>query len=566
MEWSTACLDWRERVVAGKSLLPCGPLYPDEAAAALEIFRALKIVDIADSPSFGDIGRDWVFDLPKAVFGSYNPGTARRDINEFFELISKKNAKSTRAAGIMLTALLLNWRRSAEFFILSPTIEIAKNSAEPAMDMVAEDPELRTLLKIVANERLIEHRETGATLKVIAADSQTVGGKKATGLFVDEYWLFGKRSDARNMLREARGGLASRPEGFVIYASTQSDEQPAGVFKDDLGRFRDIRDGILEAPRSLGLLYEFPEDMVKAGAYRDPKNFYVTNPNLGASVDEQYLLDELVKAKREGPKSEVGFFAKHLNVEVGLASRSDSWAGADHWVDAGLEEVFSLDDLLIRCEVATIGIDGGGLDDLLGATVIGREKGTRRWLWWSHAWAHKSVFERRKDIATALLGFAEDGDLTVVENAGLDVADVADLVEKVWDAGLLPKKNGIGVDPVGIAQIVDEIKARKKIPEDCIVGISQGWKLSGAIKTAERGLADKTIVHCKQPMMAWCAGNAKVEPRGNAITITKQAAGSAKIDPLMAGFNAVALMGLNPEGQNSGYFAERGIRVLKRKH
>ena len=58
--------------------------------------------------------------------------------------------------------------------------------------------------------------------------------------------------------------------------------------------------------------------------------------------------------------------------------------------------------------------------------------------------------------------------------------------------------------------------------------------------------------------MAWCVGNAKVVQVGNAITITKQASGSAKIDPLMAGFSAVTMMALNPQAESIMPFAVLG--------
>jgi phage terminase large subunit-like protein len=63
------------------------------------------------------------------------------------------------------------------------------------------------------------------------------------------------------------------------------------------------------------------------------------------------------------------------------------------------------------------------------------------------------------------------------------------------------------------------------------------------------------------PLMAWCVGTAKAEPRGNAITISKQSSGSMKIDPLMATFDAVMVMGVNPEDAPSIY-EERGLLVL----
>lgn len=536
----TACLDWSRRLIAGESIIP-PPLFPAEADRALAVFKQLKIVDAPGSPTFGEACAPWVFELVASIFGAYDPDTGRRLITEWFVLIPKKNSKSTIAAGIMMTALILNWRQSAEFSILAPTIEVANNAYAPGRDMAQRDEDLDALLHVQTHVKSITHRESGATLKVVAADSNTVGGKKSVGTLVDELWLFGKRHDAENMLREAIGGLASRPEGFVIYLTTQSDEPPAGVFKQKLQYARDVRDGVIEDPRFVPVIFEHPPEMVASKEHLKLENLALVNPNLGYSVDREFLEREYKKAKASGQESFIGFMSKHGNVEIGLALRSDRWAGAEFWEEAA--EPVSLDQIIARCEVIDLGVDGGGLDDLLGAYAIGRERLTGKKLGWGHAWAHPSVLERRKEIAPALQDFAKAGHLTMVERVGDDVEDLADIAEQIFESGLLDK---IGVDPVGLGSILDKFEERG-IPADMVIGVSQGWMLGGAIKTAERWLAAGEFIPAAQPLMAWCVGNARVEPRANSILITKQASGSAKIDPLMAMFNAVTLMALNPE-------------------
>ncbi|HAL06360.1 MAG TPA: terminase [Brevundimonas sp.] len=559
MEWSTACLDWRERIVARRSLLP-SPLFADQGDVALRVFKSLRIVDAPGKPTFGEACEEWVFDFVRAIFGAYDAASGQRLIREFFLLISKKNSKSTIAAGIMVTALVRNWRYSAQLLILAPTLEIANNAFEPARDMILEDEDLSVLMHIQEHTRTITHRTTKAVLKVVAADTDTVGGKKAGFIFVDELWIFGKRPKADAMLREATGGLVSRPEGFVIWASTQSDEAPAGVFKTKLDYFRGVRDGRIHDPASLPLIYEYPEAMIEAQAYLDPANFYITNPNMGRSVFLNWLVDELQKVvNATGGELQV-FLSKHLNVEIGLRLAQDRWAGADHWPGAG-DETLTLNDLLTRSEVVVGGVDGGGLDDLMGLGLIGRCRETRDWLSWSRAWAHDDVLQRRQDIATQLREFEADGDLVICDDPLQPIREAADILEQVHAAGLFPEKYGIGLDPFGIAALIDELAVRK-IEGDLLSSIRQGSALSPASWGLEIKLKNRTFRHGGRRMMTWCVGNAKAQVRGGAVLITKESAGRAKIDPLVALFNAAMLMSRNPEATGPSVYERRGLLMV----
>lgn len=564
--------------------MPCAPLFPKEAEAALAVFKSLRVVDLPGSPTFGECSEQWVFDFVAAIFGAYDGVAGKRLITEFFLLISKKNGKSTISAGIMLTALIRNWRYSAELLLLAPTIEIAKNAWKPLVDMVRADPALDDLLHIQENFRQITHRTRGAMLKVVSADTKVVGGKKASFVLVDELWEFGKNEKAGPMLMEATGGLVSRAEGFVIYLSTQSDAPPAGVFAEKLSLYRDIRDGKVKDPKKLGVLFEFPEDMVEAEAYLEPGNFYITNPNIGRSVSHEWLVEKLDENRRKDRGVLNVFLAKHLNVEIGSRLRANRWPGAEHWdrgVDPALAEIFAvspfdaLEAMLDRCECAVVGVDGGGLDDLFGVTVLGREPGEfevefefrgqkvvqrmKRWLSWSHAWCHEGVLERRKSIASELRGFEKTGELTIVGDELHDVGSILEIIKLVKERGLLA---GVALDSAGLSEFSDALIDDLKIPAEQLLAAGQGYKMMNAIKTTERHLAKGLLHHCGGKMMRWCVDNLKIEPTATAIRATKQTAGDAKIDPVMALFDAVTLMATNPELPKNSYLNTGDLLVL----
>jgi phage terminase large subunit-like protein len=553
--WSTACPDWKERIRGRRSLVPFDPLFPDAAEAKMALFTSLRLMDVTGQPTIGEACDRWLLDFAAAVFGAYDAEAGEQLVKEFLLLVSKKNTKSTIAAGLMVTELALGWRAHDENLILAPTKEVADNSFLPAAAMIRADEELLDLLHIQDHYRLITNRSTKATLKVVAADSATVSGKKASRVLVDELWLFGKVATAEAMFQEATGGQASRPEGYTLFLTTQSDAPPQGVFKEKLAEYRGIRDGKIDAPTKLPVLYEFPLEMIQAEEHLDPANFYVTNPNLGRSVTEEWLRTKFAEAQRAEMAKRQVFYAKHLNVEMGVGLLHDAWAGAPYWKKAA-DRTLTLDALLERSEVVVAGIDGGGLDDLLGLTLIGRDQerlpdGNARWLSWSRAYAQLDVWERRKDIVSALDGFVADKDLVKCEEPTDDITGLVDVLGRVLDEGLFPEEYAVGLDPIGVAAILDALIARGFDPKQ-LNAVSQGFRLNGAILGAERKLKDGTLVHAEQAMMDWVIGNAKTEQRGSAVLITKQIAGKAKIDPLIALFNAFSFMSRNPEAMGGG--------------
>jgi phage terminase large subunit-like protein len=558
-----SCRDWYEKLQAGKPPLPDNlPIDEREAALAVAAFNKLRLPDVPGTPLMRDVAAPWARDFVSAIFGTVTMNADRtivldRSVRKFFQLVPKKNSKTTNGAAIMMTALLRNRRPNAEFLLVGPTQATAELAYDQAAGMVAADPWLRKRVQTRDHLKTIEDRTNGAKLKVKSFDNKVMTGVKPVAVLIDELHELGKIHFAQKVITQIEGGIIANPEGFIVIITTQSDEPPVGVFKQELEHARAVRDGEYPDSETLAMIYEFPLALQADDAkpWEDPKLWPLVLPNLNRSITIERLLPMFRENKSKGIEAFSIWASQHLNVQIGIALNRDRWRGADYWLAASIP--LTLDELLERCEVCTIGGDGGGLDDLFALTVVGREKQidvdgektTPAWLSWSHAWVHRDVLDLRKDIASQLEDFSAAGELTICENPTDDIFSFCDIVEKVFMAGLLPERNGVGLDPQGVSALIDELAAREihtTENDGPVTGVAQGYRLSGAIWGMERKLKNKTYRPAAQALTRWCASNAKAEQRGNAVVIDKQVAGKAKIDPLISGFNAFQLMARNP--------------------
>jgi phage terminase large subunit-like protein len=546
MAWDLSCLDWEDRIREGRSLIPDLPLDRELADKAVSIFNELRLPDVAGMPMLKDAGGDWQREIVAALHGSLDRTTGKRRIQEIFNLVPKKNNKTTGGAAIMLTSLLMNKRPNAEFLLVAPTKEIALIAFKQIEGMIKAEEWLVDILHRQFSLKKITDRRNGATLQIKSFDTSVLTGVKPSGVLIDELHVIAENSDADRVIGQLRGGLISQEEGFLIFITTQSEREPHGVFLTELTAARSVRDGTSKHPM-LPVLYEFPRDIAADPTkWQDPTNWWMVTPNRDRSITIERLKADFEKAKEAGEAEIRRWATQHLNIQIGLGLRASHWVGAEYW-EQNEAPLLTLDDIIQQCEVVVAGVDGGGLEDLLSLGILGRHSETKDWLLWTHSWAYTSVLDRHKMEAQRFRDFEKAGELTIVKVPGQEIRELAEMIEKVSNAGLLAS---VGLDPMGIGAIVDEL-ANRGIKDDRVVGVPQGYRLSPAIWTAEISLANGKLTPANQAILRWAVGNARVESKGSAVSITKQVAGRAKIDPLIASFNAIQRMSLNPEARGS---------------
>lgn len=557
-----ACPDWWEKIQAGQTPMAEVTINKEKAARALAFFNRLRLPDVGGNPPLREACGDWFRDLLVVFIASEDPETGRRLVWELLCMVPKKNSKTTYVAALALTALYMEETPNAQMLLIGPSQNISERCFGQAEGMIDLDPDLAKIFKVQSHLKTITRRRTGTKLEVKTFDTSIVTGEIPILTIIDELHELGKRAKAQKVMQQIRGGGITMTGGQVLMITTQSDEEPAGIWKSELMKARAIRDGKAgRAPIMLPVLYEFPEALQKDEQFwMNRENWPLLLPNAGRSIDLQRLMEDYENNGIVSDEARQIWLSQHLNIEIGLGLHSARWSGADYWQDQADPALDTLRGLLDRSEIVAIGGDLGGTDDLFGLGLIGREAGTRQWLSWCRAWCTPAALERHPETAPKLRDLEAAGELRIVASVDEAVNEAVAICREVREAGLLPSRSGIGLDPWRAFKFRDALLT-SGFSDDDVAGVSQGWKLTGAIQLVEQMLHDGTMWHADQALMRWCVGNARADATRSTLHISKMTP-AAKIDPLMALFDAAMVMGQNPVVAIGSYLETSELVVL----
>lgn len=564
---------WDRKIARGESILP--PLKqlpfasPEAGQAGWELFADFRLTTVPGAPHVGDVTGDWLKELVTYWMAAQDPATGHRSVQEMLLLVSKKNTKTTSMALLTLAQFVTTRRRNCQALIIAPTIPVADTAFRTIVGAVETTEGLNRCYKVLPSSREIKDLRNGwhTQLKVAAADLSVLVGTTAQFIMLDEVHVLLEQNGAEFLMEHVRGARVGQPDASCIMCTTHAHEIPSGTWKSELKAYRDIRDGRIDQPR-LFVAYEFPDKMVEKGKHLDPENFFVTNPNMGITVDLERMKKDLEFEQAKGPHAESGWRQQFTNLDPKHNNPPNAWSGARYWLDAidedpnlGDPSVRGLDALLRRCENVVIGIDGGGMYDLLSLYVIGREAARGRWLGWGHSWAHVGLKDTYPTIWERIKGFVNDGEVSLVDYASvlspdhprsINLHQMALLCSYIHSSGLFLPKGSVGIDEMKMGLLADalhDFNLPCPIPYHQVCKVPQGPKMALTADMMGLRVAQGHFLHGNQGLMHWAVNNIIQEPKGNSFIIQKQnLEQDAKIDPAVAMFIAARLFEASPDG------------------
>jgi len=243
-----------------------------------------------------------------SIFGWINAATGKRRYREADVFIPRKNAKSTLAAGIGLYMLAADGEYGAEVYSGATSQDQAMEVFRPALLMTRMTPSFMARYGVTPNASNISIGATNSKFEPVIG--KPGDGASPSCAIVDEYHEH-KTPDLYDTMKTGMGAR-SQPLLLVITTAGSDISGPCYLHQHELQK---ILEGLIENEQRFGIIFGLDE----GDDPFDEASLAKSNPLLGVSINEEFLIAQLRDARNDPRKQNV-FRTKHHNIWVGAAS------------------------------------------------------------------------------------------------------------------------------------------------------------------------------------------------------------------------------------------------------
>ena len=480
------------------------------------------------------------------VFGWRRIDTGGRRFTVVYEEVARKNAKSTKTAGISLYCLACEEEPGAQVLTAATTFDQAKKVFHPAKRMIEKTPDLQEAFGLIAWAKSITCADNGGYMQPLHAKSKTQDGHNPHLVTMDELHAHADRG-LYDVMRSAFGARKNP----LLWQITTAGSNTHGVCYEQRTMATKVLERSVVAEHLFAIIFtldgpkDFTPERKEGDDPYDERNWIKANPLLGAAVQLDELRQYAIEAQNS-PSAEGEFKTKRLNLWIGASA---AWLNVGQWIACG-DPTLRLSDF--RGLDCYLGTDLSDKDDIT-ALVLAAFDATGRLLLKSWFYLPEDVLNREdavsKDQQALYRQWKADGKLITTPGDFIDHRVIARRIGKLKRALAIKKATGdTYVWPVvasGLNEKFDDGTGFALVlAKNAKNHTTPAKELEARVKAGPHQLR-----HDGNPVMTWMAGNTVVDRRtdGSILPKKEKPMSPNKIDGIDAAVNAIAPMTLPPE-------------------
>ncbi len=500
---------------------------PAAAQEVIDFFaEVLKLPDVVDGVASGG-SKPFVLSpfqqfIAGSLFGWYRVDGFRRFHHAYVET-AKGSGKTPFGAGLLIYMAACDGERGAQCYCAAVTREQATYAFTDAVNIVQASPDLAALFdRQIATNLAI--RDTGCFIRPISAEKRGLDGKRVHGALIDEL----HEHPTHVVSSKITAGTKDRRNALVLEITNSGFDQETVCWEHhELSRH--ILDGTIQNDAWFAFIshldacakcqaagrYQPSDECADCDDWRtEGPHWLKANPNLGVSLQWQYLRNQVEKAislpSERAMVRRLNFcqWTQQANVWIPL----DAWAkcrttllpaalvGRDVYVGIDLSEKIDLSAVVLafpRPIERETPVGDGALDRAIDVVA--------------HFWMPRNTLMRRsQEDNIPYLAWEKDAANNLHATPG-DIIDHDAIVDFI--VSVVAKKyriKRIGIDAACATAAITRLT--RHFGDECVVEIPQSFRhLSEPSKTLEALVVSENVAHDGNPVMTMCIGNMAIE-------------------------------------------------------